>query len=101
VWLRCKKLEQFPAAIDTRDGFSPLFVPWLRFNKRSARYNKETGSKNHEIAELNCGDIKSPDMVAFAQSLKVEPQTRRSYMSHLSGIFAIARPMWGYCLDQP
>ena len=56
--------------------------------------------KNHEIAELNCGDIKSPDLVAFAQSLKVQPQTRQSYMSHLSGIFAIARPMWGYRLDK-
>ena len=56
--------------------------------------------KNHDIADRNCSDIKSPDLVAFAQSLNVQPQTRQSYMSHLSGIFAVARPMWGYRLDQ-
>src|ERR1035437_7127266 len=39
-------------------------------------------------------------LVAFAKSLNAQPQTRQSYMSHLSGIFAIARPMWGYPLDQ-
>src|ERR1019366_9256892 len=31
--------------------------------------------KIHDIADRNCGDIKSPDLVAFAQSLKVQPQT--------------------------
>lgn len=56
--------------------------------------------KNHDIADRKCSDIQSPDLVAFAQSLNVQPQTRQSYMSHLSGIFAVARPMWGYPLDQ-
>ena len=56
--------------------------------------------KKHDIADRKCSDIQSPDLVAFAQSLNVQPQTRQSYMSHLSGIFAVARPMWGYPLDK-
>ena len=30
----------------------------------------------------------------------MKPQTRANYMSHLGSIVAIARPMWGYPLDQ-
>jgi hypothetical protein len=56
--------------------------------------------KKHDIADRKCDDIRSPDLVTFAQSLNVQPQTRQSYLSHLSSIFTIARPMWGYPLDQ-
>jgi hypothetical protein len=51
--------------------------------------------KKHDIADRKCNDIRSPDLVTFAQSLNVLPQTRQSYLSHLSSIFTIARPMWG------
>lgn len=56
--------------------------------------------KKHDIADRRCADIRSPDLVAFAQSLNVQPQTRQSYMSYLSSIFTVALPMWGYPLDQ-
>jgi integrase len=39
-------------------------------------------------------------LVAFAQSLKVQPQTRANYFSHLSAVFTVARPAWGYPLDR-
>lgn len=52
------------------------------------------------IAEMRCSDVRSSDYVAFAQSLKVQPQTRANYLSHLGAIVAIARPMWSYPLDQ-
>lgn len=56
--------------------------------------------KTYDIAQLKCSEITSPDLIAFAQSLPVTPQTRQNYLSHLSAIFAVARPMWGYPLDQ-
>ena len=28
------------------------------------------------------------------------PQTGQNYLSHLAAIFAVARPMWNYPLDQ-
>ncbi len=55
--------------------------------------------KTRDIADLRCGAIDSVAIVAFARELAVEPQTRGNYMSHLSSIFTVARPAWGYPLD--
>lgn len=54
----------------------------------------------HDIAEADCAALTSADIVAFAQSLDVQPQTRANYLSHLAAVFAVARPAWGYPLDQ-
>ena len=55
--------------------------------------------KKRDIAEMRCSEIKSHDIVAFIRSLKVLPQTRASYASHLSAVFTVAKPLWGYPLD--
>ena len=57
-------------------------------------------SRRIDIAEMKCSAITSADIVSFAQALKVAPQTVSNYLSHLAAIFAIARPAWGYPLDQ-
>jgi integrase len=56
--------------------------------------------KDYDVAELRCSEITSAELIAFAQALPVLPQTRANYLSHLAAIFAVARPMWGYPLDQ-
>ena len=56
--------------------------------------------KTFDIAEMKCSEITSADIVSFAQSLKVAPQTVSNYLSHLAAIFAMARPAWGYPLEQ-
>jgi integrase len=56
--------------------------------------------KSFDIADMRCSDIASADLVSFAQSIDAGPATRQNYLSHLSAIFAIARPAWGYPLDQ-
>jgi integrase len=55
--------------------------------------------RNSELAELKCSQIGSEDLLAFLRSLEVQPQTRLVYLSHLSAVFAIAKPAWGYELD--
>jgi integrase len=55
--------------------------------------------KEFEIANLRCSEIKSQHLVEFARFLKVQPQTRSNYLSHLSAVFRVARPLWGYPLD--
>jgi integrase len=55
--------------------------------------------KNSELAELKCSQIGSEELLAFLRGLNVEPQTRLVYLSHLSAVFAIAKPAWGYELD--
>lgn len=55
--------------------------------------------KTYDLADMRCSEITSSDIVAFAQSLTSKPQTVKNYLSHLSSIFAIARPAWGYPLS--
>lgn len=61
------------------------------------------GIKKYDIAQMNCAAI-----VAFAEELLKEvlpngktrtPQTVGNWISHLSAVFAIARPAWKYPLD--
>jgi hypothetical protein len=58
--------------------------------------------KTHDLAETACADVTSQDLVEFARKLRdsVQPQTVANYLSHLAAVFAIARPAWGYELDQ-
>ena len=56
--------------------------------------------KTYDIADLCVHKITSTDIVAFARALPVSPQTVQNYLSHLAAVFAIARPAWGYPLDQ-
>src|SRR5436190_6555100 len=53
-----------------------------------------TKIKEFEIANLRCSEIKSQHLVEFTRTLKVKPQTRSNYLSHLSAIFRVARPLW-------
>lgn len=54
------------------------------------------------IAAMLCQDIKSHNIVAFAQDISPgrTPATVANYLSHLAAIFAIAKPAWDYDLDQ-
>ncbi|MDE1158470.1 MAG: site-specific integrase [Neorhizobium sp.] len=70
--------------------------------------------RKHPLAGKNCRDIASADIAGFAKDLldgwtpdgdAVEnrprkPQTVGNYLSHLGSVFAVARPMWGFKLDQ-
>lgn len=53
------------------------------------------------IAQMLCHQIKSPDIVSFAQNISEgrSPATVSNYLSHLAAIFAIAKPAWGFDLD--
>ncbi len=55
----------------------------------------------NEISQLRCEDIRSQDIVDLARELLDgrKPQTVSNYLSHLSSIFSIARPAWGFDLD--
>ncbi|QND53432.1 site-specific integrase [Phyllobacterium sp. 628] len=57
--------------------------------------------KEYPIANLLCERVTSQDIVGLAKELSAgkKPQTVSNYISHLSAIFAIARPAWDYRLD--
>jgi integrase len=59
--------------------------------------------KEYDIASMDCGEIRSQQIVDFANELLAgdrQPSTVGNYISHLAAIFAIARPAWGYRLDE-
>ena len=58
--------------------------------------------KNSGLGDTKCSDITSQRLVSFARELTktVEPQTCGNYFSHLSNIFTVARPAWGYPLSR-
>lgn len=58
--------------------------------------------KNSDLGDLKCSEISSQKLVAFARDLSrnVEPQTCGNYFSHLSSIFTVARPAWGFPLSR-
>jgi integrase len=74
-------------------------------NKRIGRTKTQVlkSIKTFDIADMHCDAIASTDIVAFAQEKLdsgVQPQTVSNYMSHLAAVFSIARPAWGYPLNQ-
>nr|WP_018699285.1 hypothetical protein [Amorphus coralli] len=54
-----------------------------------------------DIAKMSCPNITSGDIFGFAQELAEtrQPQTVANYLSHLAAVFSVARPAWGYRLD--
>jgi integrase len=55
--------------------------------------------KGYDIAAMRCSHITSADLVAFVSAIQAGAATRQNYLSHLSAIFKLARPAWGYPLD--
>lgn len=60
--------------------------------------------KEYDIAGMRCELVKSKDIVSFAIELSnrpglSSPSTVLNYLSHLSAVFAIARPAWGIPLE--
>lgn len=56
--------------------------------------------KKDVLASMRCSEITSASVVAFAQRLTAKPQTVGNYLSHLGAVVALARPAWGYPLNQ-
>ncbi len=58
--------------------------------------------KISDLGDTKCSEITSHTIVSFARDLNrsVEPQTCGNYFSHLSNIFTVARPAWGYPLSR-
>lgn len=111
AWIKKREAElEQPGGLDAarRDRRNPTLADAI--NKYVGESAKEIGRtksqvlatiKTFDISDRLCSDIRSPDIVAFARELraKVSPQTVQNYMSHLSAVFRIARPAWGYELD--
>jgi len=65
----------------------------------------ETIRNEYEISSMPCDRITSADISNFANQLWDRPNvnspaTVNNYLQHLSAIFTVARPLWGFALDE-
>lgn len=106
AWLARRETELDRAPTLGRSEDPPLRAVIDRYIAEASRKIGRTKAqvlatiKTYDIADLRCSRIGTQDCIAFAQALQVQPQTRQNYLSHLGAVFAIARPAWGYPLDQ-
>lgn len=107
-WLdkRERELAQ-PGALESATKEDPLLADvidrYVRESRKEVQGTKKQvlrAIQGAPIAEMPCSRIVSQNYVQFAQSLKVKPQTVENYMSHLAAVVHVARPAWGYPLDE-
>lgn len=57
--------------------------------------------KRYDLADIEAAKVTSKDVMTFATELSrtVQPQTVGNYLSHVSAVFRLARPMWGVPID--
>jgi integrase len=108
AWVARRETElREPGAMERINAVDPTLAEVIdRYVDESKRKIGRTKTqvlrtiKTFDIADMKCSTITSADIVSFAHALKVAPQTVGNYLSHLAAIFAVARPAWGYPLDQ-
>lgn len=105
AWLarREDELAQ-PGAMDRKDDpeLRQVIDRYIAESKKALGRTKAQvlrSIKESDLAAMRCSRITSADIIAYAQSLPVSPSTVQNYLSHLSAVFRIARPAWGYPLD--
>jgi hypothetical protein len=109
AWIkkREKELADNPAMIGNYNSGVPILSEtidrYIAASKQDLGRTKQqvlNSIKRHDIANMKCDEITSADIIAFAEEVLVgrAPQTVASYLSHLSGVFAIARPAWASIL---
>lgn len=108
AWLKKRETELGePGAIEALQAPDPTLADVIdRYISESRRdYGKTKLQVLRSIAAgplgaMRCSTINSAAVVAWAQSLGSKPQTVGNYLAHLSAVFAVAKPAWGYPLDR-
>jgi integrase len=107
AWVARRETElREPGALERIKAVDPtlgeVIDRYIAESKRALGRTKEQvlrTIKRYDIADMKCSTITSPHVVSFVQSIPAGPATRQNYLSHLSAIFAVAGPAWGYSLD--
>jgi integrase len=83
---------------------SEAIARYERESKRLGRTKAQVlnSLKEFDIAAKRCSEIRSDHIVALARELAEtrSASTVAGYLTFLSGVFKIARPAWGYPLDE-
>ena len=107
LWIKTREAELAqPGALAKLKAPDPTFAETIQ--KYVAEYRKGIGKTKAQVlnavaatslAKRRGSTITSADWVQFAKDLGVLPQTADNYLSHISAVYQLARPAWGYQLD--
>ncbi len=106
LWIAQREVEiRKPGAVADNPKLADVIDRYIGESRRPLGATKTQvlrTIKAKPIGAMRCRDITSRDVFALAQALaeSVQPQTVQNYLSHLSAVFAVARPAWGYPLDR-
>lgn len=106
-WLKKRETELAkPGALDKSTAPDPLLkdviAQYLQELRKPAGSTKAQVLRSISVAPIGsmaCSTIGSKEVLEFAQSLQVKPQTVGNYLAHLGTVFKVAEPAWGYPLD--
>lgn len=95
-----------PGAMDKKDD-PTLGAAIERYEREAKRLGRTKASvlrllRGLDIAKRQCSTIKSEHIVSMARELAKDksPATVAEYLTFLNGVFKVARPAWGYPLDE-
>ncbi len=106
AWMKRREVDlSQPGALEQREdpAFRDAIDRYLAESRRAVGRSKAQALrtvKADPIASLRCSEVTTEALLAFCGRLTCQPQTIAGYLSHLSAIFAIARPAWSYPLNQ-
>jgi len=106
AWMKKREAELAkPGAFEKRED--PFLTDVIdQYNREKMKEHGKTKTqvlnaiKKSKLGKVRCSHIDSPALVEWVKSIKAQPQTRMNYVSHLASIFTVARPAWGYPLDE-
>ncbi len=106
IWMKKRETELAqPGALEKKEDPLLSFVI-DRYNKEKMKTHGKT--KTQVLTTINasplgkrkCSQITSQVLVEWVKDMDTLPQTRLNYVSHLASIFTVAKPAWGYPLDE-
>lgn len=106
TWIKKRETElAAPGALDQPDDpiLSAVIHKYLGDKLKPHGKTKDQVLRtiaNSWLGETHCSHINSATVIKYLEGLTSQPQTRGNYLSHLSAIFTVARPAWGYPLDK-
>jgi integrase len=115
AWLKKRETELDELAKAGALGAPPVDDPTLAevIDRYTAEIVKTMGHtktqclrtirEEYDIASLKCSQIGSGEISTLAQELAkrgIEPSTVGNYLSHLSSVFDVAKPVWKYPLNK-
>lgn len=97
-----------PGAVEEIKKEDPTLAEAIgRYEREAKRLGRTKAAvlkslKEFDIASKRCSEIRSEHIVALARELAEtrRPSTVAGYLTFLSGVFKVARPAWGYPLDE-